>query len=89
MSDEKLLEVRPGEYMHVANDENKCDVCNKKSSACISFFAHENALMHKDLDTARPAPFGAGRFFIFQGGYPHVPDLSAPDHSAQCRLMSP
>lgn len=34
-------------------NESKCESCEKKSSACISFFAHENAMMHKDLDNER------------------------------------
>ncbi len=33
--------------------EDRCEHCNKKSSACISFFAHENAMMHKDVDNER------------------------------------
>lgn len=32
--------------------ENRCEGC-KKSTACISFFAHENAMMHKDVDNER------------------------------------
>lgn len=31
----------------------KCNTCEKKSQACISFFAHENAMMHKDVDNER------------------------------------
>jgi len=31
----------------------KCTTCEKKSTACISFFAHENAMMHKDTDNER------------------------------------
>ena len=33
--------------------EKNCNQCDKKSSACISFFAHENAMMHKDTDNER------------------------------------
>lgn len=33
--------------------EDKCSGCDKKSTACISFFAHENAMMHKDVDNER------------------------------------
>ena len=33
--------------------ENKCETCSSKSVACISYFAHENAMMHKDLDNER------------------------------------
>ena len=29
-----------------------CNSCKKKS-ACISFFDHENAMMHKDIDNER------------------------------------
>jgi len=36
-----------------SENENKCNVCEKKSTACISFFAHENAMMHKDVDNER------------------------------------
>ena len=32
--------------------ENNCGNCNKKQ-ACISFLAHENAMMHKDTDNER------------------------------------
>ena len=34
-------------------EESKCGNCEKKSTACISFFAHENSMMHKDLDNER------------------------------------
>ena len=34
-------------------EENKCSTCEKKSEPCISFFAHENAMMHKDADNER------------------------------------
>ena len=37
----------------IRSTEDNCASCNKKSSACISFFAHENAMMHKDLDNER------------------------------------
>ena len=30
-----------------------CQKCEKKDQACISFFAHENAMMHKDMDLER------------------------------------
>ena len=33
--------------------EDKCQTCSKKDTACISFFAHENAVMHKDVDNQR------------------------------------
>lgn len=34
-------------------NESKCTQCEKKEQACISFFAHENAMMHKDVDNER------------------------------------
>ena len=40
------------ENMKTENEE-RCSVCEKKSTACISFFAHENAMMHKDMDNER------------------------------------
>ena len=40
------LVYRPGDT------ENSCGSCNKKQ-ACISFLAHENAMMHKDTDNER------------------------------------
>lgn len=33
-------------------EEDKCSNC-KNSSACVSFFVHENAMMHKDMDNER------------------------------------
>ena len=33
--------------------ENNCNNCSKKETACISFFAHENAMMHKEADNER------------------------------------
>lgn len=33
--------------------EKQCSTCDKKDTACISFFAHENAMMHKDTDNER------------------------------------
>ena len=35
------------------SEETKCSTCDKKTEACISFFAHENAMMHKDMDNER------------------------------------
>ena len=32
--------------------EKSCQNCKEKQ-ACISFFAHENAMMHKDMDNER------------------------------------
>ena len=37
---------------YVAEEEDSCNECSKKKS-CISYFAHENAMMHKDLDNER------------------------------------
>ena len=37
---------------YVAEEEGSCNECSKKKS-CISYFAHENAMMHKDLDNER------------------------------------
>ena len=34
-------------------EEDHCSKCSKKGTACISFFAHENAMMHKDVDNER------------------------------------
>ena len=34
-------------------EENYCSSCEKKSEPCISFLAHENAMMHKDMDNER------------------------------------
>ena len=33
--------------------EGKCKNCEGKEQACIPFFLHENALMHKDRDNKR------------------------------------
>ena len=38
-------------FVHREGQEN-CGSCNKKQ-ACISFLAHENAMMHKDTDNER------------------------------------
>lgn len=35
------------------NNDTKCSTCEKKAEPCISFFAHENAMLHKDTDNAR------------------------------------
>ena len=34
-------------------ENNHCSSCEKKDVACISFVAHENAMMHKDADNER------------------------------------
>ena len=39
---------------HVKDMEDaQCGTCKKKSNACISFFDHENTMMHKDMDNER------------------------------------
>lgn len=38
---------------HEPQAEDHCATCNKKDTACISFFAHENAMMHKEADNER------------------------------------
>jgi len=32
---------------------SKCSTCDKKTEPCISFLAHENAMLHKDSDNER------------------------------------
>lgn len=41
------------EYRAVTQKDDECSVCEKKAQPCISFFAHENAMMHKDVDNER------------------------------------
>jgi len=41
-------------------DENKCNNCDEKC-ACIPFFIHENAMMHKDADNERMAKIIKGQ----------------------------
>lgn len=53
--DEKGFLRREGMEEPDVNQENtgtNCSSCNKKQ-ACISFLAHENAMMHKDVDNER------------------------------------
>ena len=40
--------------------DEKCKNCDEKQ-ACISFFAHENAMMHKDADNERLANIAQGQ----------------------------
>ena len=47
MSEEKFIEVRPGEYMKAVPEEKA------KKPEMITAFAYENALMHKDFDNER------------------------------------
>lgn len=35
------------------DSESNCKTCDKKETACVSFLAHENAMMHKDVDNER------------------------------------
>ena len=41
-------------------DDNKCKGCDGKY-ACIPFFIHENAMMHKDADNERMAKIVKGQ----------------------------
>ena len=45
---DKILYDKPQEEFTDSN----CNGCDKKNS-CISFLAHENAMMHKDTDNER------------------------------------
>ena len=33
--------------------KENCDSCDHKKNKCISFFSHENDMMHKDMDNER------------------------------------
>lgn len=47
------MEKNPLPDMHNEDmEENACGTCSKKQN-CISFLAHENAMMHKDMDNER------------------------------------
>lgn len=48
---EKTVEHR--DYDFAPEVEDHCTHCSKKDTACISFFTHENAMMHKDMDNER------------------------------------
>lgn len=37
----------------LSETEESCKSCNHKPKKCISFFAHENDMMHKDIDNER------------------------------------
>ena len=37
----------------ITENDNACASCGSKRKACISFFDHENAIMHKDIDNER------------------------------------
>ena len=39
--------------LNVMESDEKCTSCSQKGHACISFLAHENAMMHKDTDNER------------------------------------
>lgn len=40
------------ETNHINDPDKSCESCSKKHG-CISFLAHENAMMHKDTDNER------------------------------------
>lgn len=33
--------------------KDNCTTCDKKSTPCVSFLSHENAMLHKDADNER------------------------------------
>lgn len=39
--------------LDLIDNDDGCKACGEKKKACISFFAHENDMMHKDLDNER------------------------------------
>lgn len=45
--------MNDAQLKHEPQAEDHCTTCNKKDTACISFFAHENAMMHKEADNER------------------------------------
>ena len=51
MSENRMYVDKEGVVRREGDEEN-CSECKKKH-ACISFFAHENAMMHKDLENER------------------------------------
>lgn len=52
MSEQNQLYVDNDGFIRREGQEDSCGNCNKKQ-ACISFLAHENAMMHKDTDNER------------------------------------
>ena len=41
--------------------KEECKSCDKEHTACIPFFIHENAMMHKDMDNERMAKIVKGQ----------------------------
>lgn len=39
--------------LDLIDSEDKCSGCKKKAPESVSFFMHENAIMHKDMDNER------------------------------------
>ena len=39
----------------------ECKNCEQKEQACVPFFLHENAMMHKDMDNERLANIAHGQ----------------------------
>ena len=58
MNDERLNVGDDGNFYRLRSEnapepETMCSTCSKKSEPCISFFAYENSMMHKDTDNER------------------------------------
>ena len=54
MSDkDRICVTEDGQLYREGKEPDKCVSCSRKNEACISFFAHENAMMHKDTDNER------------------------------------
>ena len=49
----RLRLTEDGHIYREGQEESKCSSCEKKSEPCVSFFAHENSMMHKDMDNER------------------------------------
>ena len=39
--------------IELTNEEDKCSGCRRKAPETVSFFMHENSIMHKDMDNER------------------------------------
>lgn len=39
--------------LDLVNEEDKCSGCKNKIPESVSFFMHENSMMHKDMDNER------------------------------------
>ena len=50
---DRICVTEDGQLYREGQEPDKCGACSKKSQACISFLAHENAMMHKDTDNER------------------------------------